>query len=188
MSDINPFDEHISCLKCKYISYPSFKHMEYDFRAENSFPVFAEIWPGWCNTCDRAVMIESVPVLASMEKELEILEGQFGCVEKNQEVRNQLEEEYGDFDELLYPDRPYELYPRLNEADNLWAKIQWRKKRRAPSRCLECNNHDIILGSDSLTAPLHPSCGGQLSLYIRILGEKPMYKYQLVSVEGLTNA
>lgn len=186
VSELNPLNEYIECEKCGYKVYPIFKSQEYDFIARNRCKVYAEHRPAWCNTCDDAVMAEYVPPMDELTNFLRKLELEQGVtVEENQKIRNKLEKEYGDFDELLYPDKPNELYPKFSQADYAWAKIEWRKLRLTSSRCLRCKGTEVEISEEEWGPIKHPRCGGELNLKIVVMGEKPSYKRELVDVEGL---
>ena len=152
--------QHVSCDACEFKAKVYFSHRAYMVpELEYGLPIRANL--GWCFDCDNAIPIEHIPEMQQLESELQF------------EIENP---------RVIESD----LQMGLTENNHLiWAKsrLNWRRTRKSPQRCLICGGSDIIDLGERLAVKrddiigLHPSClkngnllhqGGGLVNYLAI--------------------
>lgn len=79
------------------------------------------VWPAWCEGCQKFTASEQI---SSIEEEAKTL----------REV-----ELFAERPGLIPPDR----HVSIRQLPNLRRRMQWRKQRRSPARCLECASTEI---------------------------------------------
>ena len=112
---------------------------------------------GWCNKCSSLTPVEEIQ---SLEDEMECLSSLRKDLSKERKLR------FTAFKKKFFNNSVKSL--KLNIAE-LEQRIEWRKSRQSPPRCLKCSSMDIlrvvIPAYTKSTIPLsfkHPECGGKL--------------------------
>jgi hypothetical protein len=102
------------CDQCDHTQDVLSRSRIYQWDGDNDlYPIH---WNGWCQACSKVVVVEYVPSLEALERELALVER----------------------------DAPYEerlftvAYNQKAEVKEIQNYIRWRKSRIAPSRCFEC--------------------------------------------------
>lgn len=136
--------QSVRCDTCDYHRDVYFSHRVYERpNLEYGLPVRAKL--GWCNECCNAVAVEFIPEIDQLTEELDHERRKASICEVDTGLPNN---------------------------HQIWAesRLEWRKNRNSPSRCLECGTTDIIDFGDGLATKggdkiaKHPNCNDRGNL------------------------
>jgi hypothetical protein len=135
----------VSCDRCDYSETLYDQPVAYEFADGSTEPISTS--PGWCGQCDQAVLVERLPEVANLEKDIAEIEmgGEYlsSLTESGESVADQ--------------------------KDWLLRMRDWRARRETGPKCLVCGSVAIHpfpeADPDAETewmAISHPDCGGSL--------------------------
>lgn len=129
---------------CRY-SFVSWSDWYYDVAGTH---LHISTRPGWCFGCESLRSVEALPSIDDCEREIAELSERRTALGARQAFPNAL---------------------KLAQV-----KLEWRKQRHSPSRCIWCGGTDLLFletESGNVLLPfVHPNCGGTIAFSSSFLG------------------
>jgi hypothetical protein len=166
------YGDTVKCDRCDYKSEYWSSWYYYHLVTGHQFPSPSQRI--WCFDCNRLTKAELLPALVSVEQ----LEQQ---VEELKARGNDVAAVAERAAFLKTPLDPQQEFER--ELDCLLAKLNWRRTRQSPPRCLRCTGTNYFSPMCEGKPFAHPQCGGRL--VFEYCGHAIPSRYQAVDGEGL---
>lgn len=154
-----------SCSQCKYRE--DFHEILCSYQITENRNLTIRQTFAWCNTCKKVVWAEKIEDVSRLEKE------RLSMLKSNTYA--------------WLPIKPEDQEAiRVRSVEDIDARIEWRKARISPPRCMECGSINIVFSEEYKRSGRmrfdHPSCSGIIT--VKWLGESVNMLWYFYTPEG----